>query len=454
MSWMSIAAAAAVATVPYNAVDEVAARAWIAKSGHRFDTAATSPADLALLVKRLAGARVIGIGEATHGTHQDEAFKAELIKALVRAGAIDTVAIECNRAAAYGFDRYVRFGEGDPAALIRSPNFFSIWRNDAFGGLLLWLRAWNQKTDKPIRVVGIDNQSTGVDASVALAFLSRHDPETAVRLRDAMQALLPNADGTPVFLYDWIAKSDRATFDAMFKAAGELETRLADAPAGWRDDPDYSEATYAAKVARQGLFEFDHEYKGADKKFDEAEYYSRRDVFMAANLVERIGDGRAALWAHDNHVASAFSAADEQAGWRNLGWSIKAKLQGGYQTVGFTWSRATLNVVSLSDAARNPSVETRVYSDVPLRNDRPGELGHLFSALPGDAWWIDMRTRPHSAALDRWAARPAWRGWAGWRVDPANWQKKNDGGAQPPDRGFDVIVWFRTMSPARVWPGR
>src|SRR4051794_26803019 len=132
MSWIAIATAVAVATVPYNASDEAAARAWIAQAGHRFDPAATGSADLAPLVERLAGARVIGIGEATHGTHQDEAFKAELIKALVRAGAIDTVAIECNRAAGYGFDRYVRFGEGDPAALIRSPSFFSIWRNDAF----------------------------------------------------------------------------------------------------------------------------------------------------------------------------------------------------------------------------------------------------------------------------------------------------------------------------------
>jgi erythromycin esterase len=454
MSWTAIATAVAVATVPYNASDEAAARAWIAQAGHRFDPAATGSADLAPLVERLAGARVIGIGEATHGTHQDEAFKAELIKALVRAGAIDTVAIECNRAAGYGFDRYVRFGEGDPAALMRSPSFFSIWRNDAFGGLLLWLRAWNQKADKPIRVVGIDNQSTGVDASVALVFLMRHDPESARRLRDAMGALLPTSDGTPVFLFDWVAKSDRATFDAMFKAATELETRLVDADPKWRDDPDYNEARYAAKVARQGLFEFDHEFKGADKKFDEPEYYSRRDGFMASNLIERIGGGRAALWAHDSHVASAFLAADEKAGWRNLGWSIRGKLGAGYQTVGFSWSRATLNVVSLPDAARNPPVETRVYSDVPLRNDRPGELGHLFSALPGDGWWVDMRARPRSPALDRWAARPTWRGWAGWRVDPANWQKKDEGSTRAPGLGFDVIVWFRNMSPARVWPGR
>lgn len=448
-----MAAAAVAANVPYNAADETAARAWIARAGHRFDPAATGPADLDPLVKRLAGARVIGIGEATHGTHQDEAFKAELIKALVRAGAIDTLAIECNRVAGYGFDRYVRFGEGDPAALIRSPSFFSIWRNDAFGGLLLWLRAWNQTATRPIRIIGIDNQSTGVDASVALAFLSRHDPGAARRLRDAMHGLLPAADGTPVFLYDWIARSDRATFQSMFAAATELDSLLANAPASWREDPDYDESQYAAKVALQGLFEFDHEYKGADKKADEAEYYSRRDTFMAANLIDRLDGGRAALWAHDGHVASAASPADEKAGWRSLGWSIKAKLGGQYKTLGFTWSRATLNVVNLPDSAPNPPAATRVYSELPLRNDRPGEFGHVFSALPGDAWWIDMRARPHSPALDRWGARGVWRGWAGWRVDPAHWQDKDDGGARAPDLGFDVIVWFRNMAPARVWPG-
>lgn len=454
MHWIGMAAALATATIPYNASDEAAARAWIAKAGHRFDPAAIGPADLAPLVQRLAGARVIGIGEATHGTHQDEAFKAELIKALVKAGAIDTLAIECNRAAGYGFDRYVRFGEGDPAALMRSPSFFSIWRNDAFGGLLLWLRAWNQTAKRPISVIGIDNQNSGVDAAAALTFLARHDASAARRLSDAMRAILPHADGTPVFVYDWTVQADRLAFTAMTEAATQLDKIFATAPADWSSDPDYDEAQYAAKVARQGLVEFDHEYKGADKKFDEAEYYSRRDKFMAANLIERIGNGRAALWAHNSHVADAIAISDEKAGYRVLGMALKAALGSSYRAVGFTWSRATVNVVALSYDKPRPPRDKRVYIDLPMRDDRPGEFGHVFSALPGNGYWIDLRTRPKTPALDRWGARSIWSGDAGWGIDSTQWQNGKDGfnTPNPPDRGFDVMVWFRTMSPARIWP--
>jgi erythromycin esterase len=443
-------AAAAATRLPYDARDEAAARAWIAKAGHRFDPASPQPADLAPLVARLQGARVIGIGEATHGTHQDEAFKAELIKALVRAGAIDMLAIECNRAAGAGFDRYVRTGEGDPAALMRSPAFFRIWHNDEFGGLLLWLRAWNQTVTKPVRIIGIDNQDTSDDAALALRFLARHDAEVAGRIEGAMHALLPATDGKPVFLYDWLVRTEGPAFEAILAAANGLEKALTDAPAAWRGDPDYDEARYAATVARQGLWEFAGEYLGADRSKNDAEYFGRRDVFMAENLIDRVGQGRAALWAHDAHIVSAVAPAREGTGFRNLGSSIKAKLGAAYRTVDFTWSLATLHVMSLPTGAPNPSRDSRRYSDVPLRNDHPGDFGHVFAGLPADAMWVDLAARPHTPALDRWSERPLHRGWQGARVDPARFQDYDPPAA--PGRGTDVLVWFRSMGPARVWP--
>ena len=48
--------------------------------------------------------------------------------------------LEANRAAAAGFDHYVRTGKGDPAALIHSRSFFATWKDDEFAGLILWLQ--------------------------------------------------------------------------------------------------------------------------------------------------------------------------------------------------------------------------------------------------------------------------------------------------------------------------
>ena len=156
-----------------------AAVAWIKADAHLLSGADAAPDELEPLAARLSGVRVIGLGEATHGDHEDQQFKANLIKQLVRDGAVTAVVLEANRDAARGFDAYVRKGEGDPVALMRSPSFFRVTRDEEFASLLVWLRAWNQTTDRPVRIIGIDDQDAGRDAAFALAMVARHDPALA-----------------------------------------------------------------------------------------------------------------------------------------------------------------------------------------------------------------------------------------------------------------------------------
>ena len=156
LGWLAPACAA-----PPTAADEAAAVDWLRTVAVPFADTTPTIAEFDRLLPRLDGARVIGIGEATHGDHQDQAFKAELIKALVRTGRIDTVALECNRAAGAAFDAYVRDGTGELTTLVRSRSFFRIWHDDEFAGLILWLRAWNTTAAMPVTVIGVDACAIG-----------------------------------------------------------------------------------------------------------------------------------------------------------------------------------------------------------------------------------------------------------------------------------------------------
>ncbi len=120
---------------------EQSAVAWLRSAARPFSETEPAAEELERMLRVFDGARVIGVGEATHGDHQDQAFKAELIKALVRSGRVQVLALECNRSAGELFDAYVREGRGDPVELIRSRAFFRIWKDDEFAGLILWLRA-------------------------------------------------------------------------------------------------------------------------------------------------------------------------------------------------------------------------------------------------------------------------------------------------------------------------
>lgn len=435
------------------AADPAAVR-FLAGKGHRLAAADPAPADLAPIVARLSGARVIGVGEATHGTHEDQAFKAALIKALVAAGAIDTLALEANRAAGRGFDRYVRLGEGDPVALIRSPSFFRIWKGDEFAGLLIWLRAWNlAHADRPVRVIGIDNQDAGVDAGAALAFVRRRDPALAARLRPAFGTLMTDAGERTVNPSAWIQTSRPGELAAAMAAAATLRDTLAARRAAWGGDPNYADALHAATVAWQNLHEYEREVGIVDLATLPIDYMARRDRYMAQNLAALLAPGnRAAFWAHDLHVVAAVEPGAAAKGALTIGSELRRMLGDRYRSLGFTYSRATVLARRVASAALD---HANAADDTPvaLANDRPQDLGSVFARLPGDAWWIDLATPPGSPAVARWLARPMWRGWAGSVVAPDRFQPYDKDDLPPvTGAGFDVLVWFRTMTPQHRWP--
>ncbi|MFS0772775.1 erythromycin esterase family protein [Sphingomonas sp. 1P08PE] len=371
--------------------EETAAARFLERSGHRLAAAEPTATDMAPMVSRLAGARVIGLGEVTHGTHEDVAFKALLFRELVKAGAVDTLAIEANRIVGVGFDRFVREGAGDPAALILSPSAFKIFKNDEFAAVLLWLRAWNlAHPDAMIGVIAIDDQDGAVDANFALGVLARHDPATAQRLRQSFGTMLPAPGAPRIRPSDWIAEHGTADVARVLAAAAELRDTFAAHATDWRADPDYSEAAYAARLVWQNVRIFELDVKGADLKDHSGEYWSRRDRFMADNLLERLGDGRrAVLWAHDDHVMHTYTAEWIKLGATGLGVEVRRRLGVAYRTLGFTYTRATVTATRGTNIDLKQLVGKQHDVAIPLDNNSPHSTGRVLAALPGDVWWFD-----------------------------------------------------------------
>lgn len=433
---------------------EDAAIAWLEATAAPFASSQPAPSDLRPLVSRLAGGRVIGIGEVTHGTHEDQAFKAELIKALVTAGAIDALALEANRDAGRGFDRYVRYGEGDPAALVRSRSFFRIWKGDEFAGLLLWLRAWNlAHPERTVRIFGIDNQDAGVDLDLALTFLAARDPTAEARLRPIFGTLIPAGPATRINPSAWIQASEPGQLPAALAAAAELRDLFASNAAAWSTDPGFAEAAYAARIAWQNLHQYELEVGVVDLESLPPDYLARRDRYMAENLSSLLAAGeRAAFWAHDGHVQETLPQSYVAQGFTSVGAELRETLGEAYRTVGFTYSRATVLTRRVNTLALDLS---RVAEDEPIEaiNDRPQDLGSALNRLSGNGYVFDLATPAPSPLVAEWMARPLWRGWIGAVFNPDSFQPGFDGDVgQPFNEGFDNLVWFRRMTPQRRWP--
>ena len=438
---------------------EAVAIEWLKTAARPVSGPEPAPAEIAPLVAQLSDARIIGIGEATHGTHEDQAFKAALIRELVQAGAVSALALEANRTAGEDFNRYVQGESDDLDAAIRTPSFFRIWRDEEFAGLIAWLREWNAgHPDKRVRVFGIDVQDGAGDAAHALEFIQQHKPELASQLAGPLTPILSSDAGASRKVSTWIAASRPGEVAPLLAGAAALVAAFEDNAASWSAAPGYADARYSARAAWQNVHSFELDVGDTALASLPPDYISRRDRYMAENLMARLAPGeRAAFWAHDMHVWDTLPPEAVAAGYATVGSVLEADLGPDYRTVGFTWSQATVLTASISGTSANEVAASRTEGPVPLLNNRHGELGAVFArAFPNEgasAVYIDVAGRPRSDTLDAWAAQPYWRGWAGGFIDPTKWQIGEFGDFPvPTGQGHDVLVWFRKMTPSHRLP--
>lgn len=474
MSWSTIAFAAALATVapgamtgegvtdsqPYRApsvAEEQAAVDWIAVHGHELSGAQPFPTELAPIVERLKGAKIIGLGEATHGTHEDQAIKAALIEALIRAGAIDTVAVEANRSALAGLNRYARTGAGDLTNLLKSDGFFRIWRDDEFAGLVEWIHDWNQRAAVPVRLVGIDVQDGQRDAAEAAAYVASVDPVAAARIEGGFAPMPTAAPGhRPSNFMEWSMNAPAAQFARAKAAVLDLNAWFNAHAARLGSDLAFRDAQDAARGAQQGFDVATPVNRDGASKFSQ-EGPALRDRFMAENILALAnGNHQTVLWAHNQHVLS-----DEPVEWRkdftSLGMRVKDAIGPAYRTVGVSWSRATVLATVKTPAKAGAYFPEVLDRPVPLSNGGPFTVGAEFDrAAPSTAaaMWIDLDEAQQSPTLAGWRNRTLYKGEAGWVVEPDKWEAAPVADeATPVGMGFDLLVWFRCLTPSHRWKG-
>ncbi|MET9953161.1 erythromycin esterase family protein [Streptomyces sp. NPDC006339] len=153
----------------------------------------------------LAGVRLVGLGESTHGTAEFFRLKHRLVEYLVTEHGFRTFAMEASASAAPAVDAYVRGrgGAAEGAAVLAGLGFWT-WRTREVLDLLEWLRAYNRgrAPAEQVGFAGIDPQRCGAsvahfgDRAGALAVLAEAHPgalpERRAELTQAARAL---ADG-------------------------------------------------------------------------------------------------------------------------------------------------------------------------------------------------------------------------------------------------------------------
>jgi erythromycin esterase len=404
--------------------------------------------DLEPLRARLEGVRIVGLGEATHGTREFFQFKHRTVEFLARELGFTLFILEGSYAGVGPLNDYVlgRAGPADVTAQM-ARSLAVIWNTEEVREMLNWMRDYNraQPEARKLRFLGFDPQLAAPSAEALLAYLRRVAPSQVARARKAMRHL------TPV-THEWAYETFPSRPLAERKAARRQLMEFASWLAGQhrRLIAASSEAQYRDAMQWVQLL----------LQSDEIRNFSgdARENHMADNidyLLDRAGPGaRAILWAHNFHlsrVAEGFRPWESETDFRPMGSFLARRHGAAYYAIGFAFDHGAFQAGD-EDAEREAESAGAFggMREFTLPPSPVNELGARLS-LAGPLYLLDLRGATTRGAMADWLNTPQPMRWIGAEFS-RKWPAGNYTTPVMLRDHFDALFFVRETTRARPLP--
>ena len=393
-----------------------------------------SDRDLEPLRSLIGDARVLTLGEATHGTREFFQLKRRLIEFCVREMNFTMFGLEAGYPDCLAINDYVMGTDDDD--IFPSLALASVWAWDCeeFLDLVRWMRAHNQRHDtlQKINFWGWDPSWPASAVRRVVDYVNHEHPSLAT----LSQGLTPLGTDFNASIYKFVPwAAQNATADAIVELAQALET----AP---------SHVRLLLRVLEQGerlLRSVTVNERFAGRSSGAAETIGR--------LLELAGtESRMVAWAHNGH----FQRANFVPGVESIGARLSKSFGKRHVTLGFAFSEGQFRAIDLA------SGEIRVFTLPP---SPVGSLDAALATFDAPIFAIDLREAPRSGAVHEWLA-----GEPPTRVMTSTWtedeelvstvwgplDKPNSLNWADPRDCFDILIFVRSTTASRGnhpdWP--
>jgi len=369
--------------------------------------------DLEKLIPLLKDKEIIGLGEATHGTHEFFVYKHRLTKFLASNLNFKTFIIEADFAGSQTMNEYVLSGKGDPNNGLWKMGI-SVWMTDEFVEMVEWMRVYNntKEAKDKIKFYGCDMQYPQIAAQKVKDYLAKNQ-----KLNSLTESGL-----------DWFINSDYRKKNS--KADKKMvEQSLA----------ELNHLFESISDSNNREFQF---IKHCKRELEQMLEYNSdlrlRDKFMAENtewIYNFENKDKAILWAHNMHIAN--SPIRLMAS----GYNLKNEFGEKYYSFGFSFFSGNLRAYS------NESQKYEIYQIPPVSIEKSADK--IFNQCSASNFILDLKSASTNDKINDFLNTELYTHCIGAYYSPENNKNRNYCFGKL-NSIYDGIIFFRNTNPSEA----
>lgn len=380
---------------------------------------------------RFGSARIVLLGEASHGTSEFYRARAAITRQLIEHHGFSIVAVEADWPDAAAVDRDIRQRKGhgrEQKPFTRFPTW--MWRNREFDDFVGFLRRHNASLPHVDRVAfyGLDLYSMHASIAAVLSYLDAVDPKAAAEARARYACLSPwsrepAAYGRTALSRGYAMCENPVTQNLVALLRQELDYVS-------RDGDLFFDASQNARVVASAERYYRVMYYGSHLS------WNLRDQHMFDTLqriLDHAGpDAKAVIWAHNSHIGDArFTEMGTERGELNVGQLCRQTYGKQAALIGFGTNAGTVAAASEWDAPMQV---------MQVKPSRPDSYEALMHGTGEARFLLDMRNCLNEKTRSL-LSEPRLERYIGviYRPDTERWSHYSF--SSLPDQ-YDGFVWF------------
>lgn len=387
-------------------------------------------ADLEPLGRAVGGSVIVGLGEATHGSHEFFTLQDRIFRYLVADRHFTSFAREAGWNAGLRINAWLLTGHGDIRRIMREVFQASdrLWNNQEYLDLFEWMRAYDLQHIRKVQFTGDDIYPVEPEIyDRVLTYAAGACPGLYPAIADLYRGHPTGSVLDATHEFKNLPLSQRLDFARRTEKAYELLRRCR---------PVASRTEFEWRVQDAHVIAQDTRYLSYDSATQLSDQNLYRDIQMAANLTwwyEHTG-GKTMLTAQDDHVALV---SDDPNYPRTEGAFLRDRFDGRYLSIRTSFGMGSF--VAFVDTADFPP-QVQVF---PAGPPEPDSNEYELNKVPHRAYLLDLRTVRPPARQWLEVARPTFDIGA---VGPAS---TSDAALRP---SSDLLIHLRHVGAAHLLP--